>query len=229
MPIVCSANSTARRTPIRAPEGSPAETMHARLRAQTRNAHQSAEKAMGLPRSLASIAAYSQVLVKLWSLHSAYESALARFDWTALGIDFPSRRRARWLKEDILVAAPERELDPWPCYCVGMIEEALGILYVLEGSCLGGQIMQRQAILLPGISTISGARFFAGHGEQTLPMWQSFIQALNRFPAEGGAAAGIETGALTAFAQFSVVLNSEARSGLGDDRDGYLQAWDSNG
>jgi heme oxygenase len=163
---------------------------------------------MDLPRSLASIAEYSALLVRLRSVHAAYENALGLFDWTATGIDFASRRRARWLEEDISITAPGYILERTHCYHVGTFEEAVGILYVLEGSSLGGQVMLRQATLLPGISAIAGARFFAGHGDRTAQMWNDFVAILNRLAGEDSASAAIELGALEAFAKFTAALSA---------------------
>ncbi len=52
-------------------------------------------------------------------------------------------------------------------------------MYVLEGSTLGGQIISKMiSQALPGKAD-HALTFYAGYGEQTMPMWNSFKTALN--------------------------------------------------
>lgn len=57
--------------------------------------------------------------------------------------------------------------------------QALGVMYVLEGSSLGGQHI---AQMLRQQSDLAGAvQFFNGYGGETDQMWHEFRQFLNRF------------------------------------------------
>ncbi|MEI8209163.1 MAG: biliverdin-producing heme oxygenase [Methylococcales bacterium] len=55
---------------------------------------------------------------------------------------------------------------------------ALGCLYVLEGSTLGGQVISRHLKDLFNLNAENGAAFFTGYGEQTGSMWQTFKAVL---------------------------------------------------
>jgi heme oxygenase len=58
---------------------------------------------------------------------------------------------------------------------------ALGALYVLEGSTLGGRMISRMLLKHPALALDdSQVRFFNGYGEETGPKWKSFVAVLNR-------------------------------------------------
>ena len=51
---------------------------------------------------------------------------------------------------------------------------ALGCLYVLEGSSLGGQVISRHFNHSLNLDVHNGIAFFTGYGAATGPMWQAF-------------------------------------------------------
>lgn len=58
--------------------------------------------------------------------------------------------------------------------------EALGSLYVLEGSALGGQVISRQVYSQHGLTPAHGAAYFGGRGSRTGAMWRDFQDVLAR-------------------------------------------------
>ena len=178
-------------------------SVHARLRERTRDSHNAAEQAMDLPRRLASTQGYIELLQALARVHGAFEQAFARFDWARLEIDLEERKRVHWLAQD-LTALGARVARPTPLVATPEnLFEALGALYVLEGSTLGGRIVFARATSLCGISSENGARFFYGHGQRTGPLWRQFLDALERSAAAQSAEADfIERGAVRAYAEF---------------------------
>jgi heme oxygenase len=62
--------------------------------------------------------------------------------------------------------------------------EALGIMYVIEGSTLGGRILYKHVHESFGLSSERGAAYFWGYGEQTGILWKSFISAFSQFAVE---------------------------------------------
>ncbi|RYY58180.1 MAG: hypothetical protein EOO24_62055 [Comamonadaceae bacterium] len=85
-------------------------------------------------------------------------SALARRDLEALGLP------------TVPAAACVPSLDAWP--------DALGSLYVLEGSALGGQYIAAQARRHLGLSAAHGAAYFHGCGTATVERWRGFQRLL---------------------------------------------------
>ena len=55
---------------------------------------------------------------------------------------------------------------------------AMGVLYVIEGSTLGGRVIYKHIHKLLGIDSNSGAAYFAGYGEETGLFWKNFITTL---------------------------------------------------
>ena len=158
---------------------------------------------MDLGRRLASIQGYIELLQALARVHGAFEQSLARFDWTRLGIDFDARRRMRWLAEDLSALSANIARPPQLKVAPENLFEALGALYVLEGSTLGGQVVLEQATALHGISCRRGARFLYGHGQRTGRLWRDFLDVLDRTAVAWSAEADcIERGAVRAYAEF---------------------------
>ena len=175
-----------------------------RLRERTRESHSAAERAMHLEWRLASIQGYVELLQALARVHGAFEQCLANFDWTQLGIDFEERKRMRWLAEDLAAFGARIATPPALTAAPKTLFEALGALYVLEGSTLGGRIVFDRVAAMPGISCRRGARFFYGHGQRTGRLWRDFLDVLNwSVPAaQGPEADGVELGAVRAYAEF---------------------------
>lgn len=57
--------------------------------------------------------------------------------------------------------------------------QALGALYVIEGSTLGGMIICKMLAKQLGWKDYTRISFFNGYGDQTMSMWQKFKQSLD--------------------------------------------------
>jgi heme oxygenase (biliverdin-IX-beta and delta-forming) len=130
-------------------------------------------------------AGYAAHLAALAGFHLPLEQRLfAAHDWSALGLpDAAERPRGPLLEADL------RRLGIDPCALprcrlvpdVTALPRALGAMYVLEGSRLGGQVLARQVARAAGhVPT----RFLAGAGARTGARWASFC----RFAEERAAA-----------------------------------------
>lgn len=86
---------------------------------------------------------YRYWLERLYGLHAGFEAAIE--PWAAtLDIDWASRRKAAWLRRDLLsLGRSEAELDGIALRealpQLASLGRAFGVLYVLEGSTLGGR------------------------------------------------------------------------------------------
>lgn len=76
---------------------------------------------------------------------------------------------------------------------------ALGILYVIEGSNLGGRVILKNITKALGYSEENGATYFAGYGALTGPKWKHFLDMLSTYEANSGNATEIIEGANYAF------------------------------
>jgi heme oxygenase len=114
--------------------------------------------------------------------------------------DWNERRRAHLARADLAtLGAPERHFP----HSSGRLprlassEDVLGMVYVLEGSTLGGAYLLKQLAPL-GITASHGGSHLASYGSNRGKMWQRFLFTLEeaharRIRAESIAAAAIAT------------------------------------
>lgn len=57
----------------------------------------------------------------------------------------------------------------------------LGILYVIEGSTLGGKVIFKHVQKALGLDQNNGASYFYGYGEKTGDFWKSFMIQLSKY------------------------------------------------
>ena len=79
------------------------------------------------------------------------------------------------------------------------IGEVAGMLYVVEGSALGGEVLMKVLGRKVGVSAASGASFFAPHGNDPRPIWGNYVQLLAQLTSSGNAEDDMVRGAVTCF------------------------------
>lgn len=72
---------------------------------------------------------------------------------------------------------------------------ALGIMYVVEGSSLGGRVILKNINAVLGHDAEKGASYFSGYGGQTGSHWKGFLGALTDFESQTGSGDAIIAGA----------------------------------
>lgn len=151
------------------------------LKIGTADAHRSLENAMNLTGANATRARYVQYLMTLTSVHDALEPALlADPELRALLDDLPSRTRVEFGKHDLASLGEAQHLRRFTAQLpMKTLAQKLGVLYVLEGSTLGGQVLRRELKSALGIHDDS-LRYVSGYGELTGPKWKRFLEALER-------------------------------------------------
>jgi heme oxygenase (biliverdin-IX-beta and delta-forming) len=134
-------------------------------------------------------AQYARLLGRFYGFYQPAEQVFDRLDaWGSLGLDAAARRKAPLLVRDLAAfgctvgALPRCDNLP----DLSSPAQALGCMYVLEGSTLGGQLLARQIQQCLGLSPDHGCAFFACYREQTGPMWKAFGGALEGFAARAG-------------------------------------------
>jgi heme oxygenase len=80
----------------------------------------------------------------------------------------------------------DTQIDSLPVHIFDFLSvpEALGVMYVMEGSTLGGRILYKHVHEVLGLSEENGARYFWGYGPQTGIFWKSFISVFSQFAIE---------------------------------------------
>ncbi len=183
-----------------------------RLREETSNLHRSVEDGVDLPASVRTRGEYVDLLDRFFQLHAPLEQRLASSvwgqRWTEHGIDLERHARAHLLADDLFRLDAVPSSRPVFLPQLRTFGEALGCLYVLEGSSLGGQV------LAPAIRSAVGdvpVSFLAGEGREHPKPWRAVGEALRRFDARQ--ADSVVLGARGTFAAFGAHLGCSAPAG----------------
>lgn len=165
-----------------APTSSPLN-LHFRLRSATAKAHCELEAMVAPAERLADRASYRALLADLFGVYAPLEAALAALEWDGLGIDFSARAKTHWLHADLMARGlPSVDIAALPrsgrLPAIQSPADGFGVLYVLEGASLGGQLILRQIKPALGLTETAGARFFASYGADVGKYWRSFIAAI---------------------------------------------------
>lgn len=180
-------------------------SLRLRLREETAGLHRAVEHAVDLPDSVRTRSDYVGLLTRLHGFHAAAESRLAspswRRSWSEVGIDLDQHRRAPLLARDLRQLG-SRVTSPGPVPRLPELDgfgKALGCLYVLEGSSLGGRVLG------PAMTHVLGdvpTAFFDSDGRRHPSPWRAVQEALRRFDADGGDGDDVLAGARSTFAAF---------------------------
>lgn len=150
----------------------------AELRAGTADAHQSLERRLRLFDRIGAPAGRAEVVGRFFGLHAGLEDALAPHLATWPDLDFEDRRRAPLLARDVRVLGGDPLTIAWhEAPPLGSPAEALGVFYVLEGSTLGGAVIEKQ-LKGRGVS-LDGLSFLHPYGDQTGARWRAFMAVLD--------------------------------------------------
>lgn len=162
-------------------------TLSERLKAETRAAHDTIEAAFDLDRHLSTRESYRDLLLLLLGIHAEFE-ALAHPHLAGTGLEDHLCRADR-IRRDLAVLGSDADDTSRPCRGrLGFIEDrpqAVGALYVVEGSTMGGVLIAQEVERRLGLGPESGAGFFSGHGRDSATAWRAFRGRLDQFGDPG--------------------------------------------
>jgi heme oxygenase (biliverdin-IX-beta and delta-forming) len=162
-----------------------------RLRTATAAEHRAVEDTLDLLDPQLTRDRLVQVLTAMHGFWRAAEAGLDAWARTrpgdAAGVDWSRRRRSHLFAADLaaLGACPDLGSSP-DLLPVADTDEALGRLYVLEGSSLGGVFIDRHLASLPQFAGAGRLAAFSPYGEETGSMWRAFRQVTRDRVAGGG-------------------------------------------
>lgn len=169
------------------------DSLHARLRHATAEAHAALERDLDWEARVASLSGYRDLLARLRGFHAVYEPAIGAA--LADPAFFAPRRRLAALDADLAGLPPAGRPATGPAAPrLDGAGGALGALYVLEGSTLGGVMIGRHVARLHGESV--PLAYYSGRGREAGPLWRSFRERLDSLP-EAQAAAAFAAGIAT--------------------------------
>ncbi len=170
------------------------ENLLLRIRRETRDLHELLERELNFPGPALTCARYVEVLRRFYGYYLPWERALKPWIRGVLQgeVDLPDKLPD--LEQDLEFFSVQMGEMPIcssvpACQTLG---EALGNLYVREGSALGGQIISRQLESRLGLSNGAGYQFFGSAGRNVGQQWRQFQRLLMQHSsAENGEAAVI--------------------------------------
>ena len=163
---------------------SPRTSILEELRSSTRSQHEAMEGLIPVSSVFSSLQSYRALLQRFYGFYSPLELRLSRISsLDRLLPDYPKRRKTPLLRRDLefLGLYPEQIQLCRRLPRVDSLSEAFGVLYVIEGSTLGGQILSRTAQQNLNISGNEGASFFSSYGSEVGSMWRKFREAVERY------------------------------------------------
>lgn len=160
------------------------------LKQHSRKDHDSIENSIDLVKCATNPLIYTKMIKAFYGYYFPMEKVFDHFknEFNEMGVDVKARHKIKLLEDDLrhLGLSDEEIKVLESCTeipAITNIAEAMGALYVLEGSTLGGQIIFRQlgkaGILVNGEDR---GRFFKSYGNETALMWSAFKESLNKIP-----------------------------------------------
>ncbi|ACO47780.1 putative heme oxygenase (plasmid) [Deinococcus deserti VCD115] len=174
-----------------------------RLKHSTLEQHHEVEALMPVLQPDLTVSAYARLLTQVYSVVQPLEAGLQSLPLPE-AFDLPARLKTPLLIQD-LDAVSEPRPAPLPPLLPEGVPEALGVLYVLEGSTLGGQVIGRHLNRALGLTPGTGGAYFHAYGARTGAMWKAFAQAMNQSVASHEEDRVVD-GARVAFGAFQRVL-----------------------
>ena len=148
------------------------------LRTATARDHERVESVLDLMSPTLDRARLCAVLTVMHSFWRAAEGGLdawaEREPADAAGLQWPKRRRGALFAADLRALGAEPADDDPELPAVADTDEALGRLYVLEGSTLGGTFIHRHLTTLPDLAATGRLGAFSPYGAETGAMWHAF-------------------------------------------------------
>ena len=192
-------------------------SLRQRLKRETTAVHQQLEAQLGLLNPGLDVHRYLRVLEAFYGFYVPVEAAVRRRAAAELPLGFPLRARAELIERDSLalgqspadIAALPLCSDRPELSCV---EDLAGCLLRARGAGLGGQVLSPLLHRRLGLTKGSGAAFFAGDEESTLPRWTLIVAWLDGLPRAGASTTRIisaATATFDAFARWAAVARRE--------------------
>lgn len=149
------------------------------IKEATTQAHQKLEKKVVQKlKAIRSNEDYADLLRHFYAYFSHLEKAIAEYITPDLLPDYKDRRNSSYLKRDIEeLGSTVNDLPETNVPEISGPIQALGALYVMEGSIMGGRIIVQ---MLEKYGVTKGVSFFSGYQEATGQMWGTFTGVLNQ-------------------------------------------------
>ena len=157
---------------------------------------------------------YVDLLLRFLRFHRAVEACLSRGpDLAPAGIDLRARRRSPQLLDDLTALGVRVPDEAAMAVCAlpvpRSVPEALGYLYVTEGSRLGGRVLAKALDAVLTAASAQGRRFLSGEDRTHGQGWPEFCVVLEQAGVDRRARDAMIVAAEAAFAEFEACLDQD--------------------
>ncbi|MBC3777159.1 biliverdin-producing heme oxygenase [Pseudomonas sp. SWRI99] len=181
------------------------------LRAGTAELHIALEKRLPFFSDTLDINAFRRLMQAYYGFYQPLEQALLDSGVIPDDFDLTPRLKAATLYADLQTLGAASTTLPM-CRELPLISASaasLGVLYVLEGATLGGQILRREIAARLNLDADNGAAFLDIYGAATGRRWRDFIEYLGSRPLDAAERAAVVAAAQTTFSCFERWLESQ--------------------
>ncbi|RMO88655.1 Heme oxygenase [Pseudomonas syringae pv. tagetis] len=176
-----------------------------RLNQITHAPHEQLDKAVKAYAPFETLAGYARFVVAQYLFQSELQGLYNEPALQAIISDLPARCRAEQAKADLADLNMDTPLPVAGAVRSPGTAEALGWLFVSEGSKLGAAFLIKRAEALQ-MSDRFGARHLGEPAGGRAAGWKAFVNTLNELPLTAAQEAQLDQGAIAAFERFNVLL-----------------------
>lgn len=172
------------------------------LKSRTADSHKKLES-LSISASIISpdmkLSDYVHYLCLMHDVHKNTEDLVFTLLYNVID-DLNQRKKAHYIEDDLLYLNHNKAVIT-PVFNTSemTVPFALGVLYVIEGSTLGGRFILKNITTIPGLDNGQGTSYFNGYGEKTGSYWKSFLNFLEEYEQIYNCRETIIEGAIYAF------------------------------
>lgn len=184
------------------------------LRAGTAELHIALEKRLPFFSDILDAQGFGRLMQAYYGFYAPLENALQRSGSVPDDFDLTPRLKTHTLRGDLrALGMADAALASVPiCQQLPLIDSSaacLGVLYVLEGATLGGQILRREIAARLAVDADNGAAFLDIYGAATGRRWRDFIEYLGSRPMDAAEREAVVCAAQSTFICFERWLESQ--------------------
>ena len=188
----------------------PPSSVLSALRAGTHTLHVALEKRLPFFSDTLDLERYTQLLAAYYGFYQALESNLLACELPE-GFELSTRLKTPALQQDLRALNVHIEALPLCDNFPPLNNPAsvLGVLYVLEGATLGGNVLRKHVSEQLGLDADNGCAFLYVYGESTGKQWKAFLDYLGSVPLDAAAQALAVHAACSTFSSFEQWLEDQ--------------------
>ncbi len=181
------------------------------LRSGTQTLHVALEKRLPFFCDTLDLERYKRLLSAYYGFYHELEDRLQHSPWLTPGFDLHARLKTHALHRDLQALGVNTQslalCDTLPA--LSSPASVLGVLYVLEGATLGGNVLRKQMSERLGLDAHNGCAFLYVYGEATGRQWKAFMDFLGSVPLDAQARGEAVQAACSTFSCFEQWLERQ--------------------